>query len=504
MVRKRKWLLLVVLVSGMGAVFWRPRWQLAQYKAELESKGVRLSVKEMEPRAPASEENAGPRLATLTEQLRFGKLLPNEFIVPMRLAAPGHARVAWRQPQPLDRHSPGSTLTNFSWHEASAILDEDQAILTEIKEILARPRLDMRLDYSKGFQLLLPHLARNKSLAQLLSRAVMAGLHAGDSTAAFDNLHALLCLTRLAGEEPLLISQLVQTSITHIAWATAWEALQAPGWSDAQLAQMQRDWEVLEFVQPMKRALGMERAMSIRQFETFRHSFQELRRDAFGSSDVSVPETIGRALKCALWQWYFSYPDELHYLQFSGAVIDGYDEIQKGTPMREAQIRLDASLKRLYKSKSQAQGANDGDDHSRGGLGYWITSLTGNFSNIPSKTAQIEAARGLVIAAIALERLRRGSGGAPPDLSALVPAYLKTVPADPIDGKPLRCKPGGGKTWLLYSVGEDGVDDGGDGRPPNDDAKEFRLFQGRDWVWPSAATPEEIEASEARLAKKRN
>jgi hypothetical protein len=48
----------------------------------------------------------------------------------------------------------------------------------------------------------------------------------------------------------------------------------------------------------------------------------------------------------------------------------------------------------------------------------------------------------------------------PTALEQLVPKYLQHVPTDPFSGRPLICRPQG-TNWLFYSVGEDGVDDGG-------------------------------------------
>jgi len=67
--------------------------------------------------------------------------------------------------------------------------------------------------------------------------------------------------------------------------------------------------------------------------------------------------------------------------------------------------------------------------------------------------------------ALAVERARLAQNGAvPATLDALVPRYLPSVPADPFDARPLRFKrlPRG---YLIYSVGRDGVDDGGVERP---------------------------------------
>jgi hypothetical protein len=84
----------------------------------------------------------------------------------------------------------------------------------------------------------------------------------------------------------------------------------------------------------------------------------------------------------------------------------------------------------------------------------------------------------LAILALASERYRLDHGRWPATPAELVPAYLSTVPFDPHGGGPLHWKITGGNL-ILYSVGENGIDDGGiwsRGNPyhPNQD-EGFRL-----------------------------
>lgn len=63
--------------------------------------------------------------------------------------------------------------------------------------------------------------------------------------------------------------------------------------------------------------------------------------------------------------------------------------------------------------------------------------------------------------ACAVERWRLVHADAlPPTLDALVPQFLAAVPEDPMDGKPLKFRPRP-KGFVVYSIGEDGTDDGG-------------------------------------------
>ena len=66
----------------------------------------------------------------------------------------------------------------------------------------------------------------------------------------------------------------------------------------------------------------------------------------------------------------------------------------------------------------------------------------------------------LARAALAVERYRLATGALPVALDALVPSYLKEVPLDPFDGRPIRyTRQTSG--YVLYSVDADGQDNAG-------------------------------------------
>gem|GEM_PF-39230 len=80
---------------------------------------------------------------------------------------------------------------------------------------------------------------------------------------------------------------------------------------------------------------------------------------------------------------------------------------------------------------------------------------------------QVALRRQGVLAMLAVERYQRATGAYPADLAAVVAKrLLAAVPTDPVTGKPLGYrrleKPDeAGRSYVLYSVGFDGVDDGG-------------------------------------------
>jgi hypothetical protein len=74
-------------------------------------------------------------------------------------------------------------------------------------------------------------------------------------------------------------------------------------------------------------------------------------------------------------------------------------------------------------------------------------------------TRQVAELRGAA-AALAVERYRIAQGQWPPELSALVPAFMERVPRDPYDGRPLRYRQAGDRV-VVYCLGPDLIDNQG-------------------------------------------
>ena len=86
--------------------------------------------------------------------------------------------------------------------------------------------------------------------------------------------------------------------------------------------------------------------------------------------------------------------------------------------------------------------------------------------------------------AIALERYRLAHGEFPESLDALAPQFIAKLPHDVINGQPLHYRRTSDGQFVLYSVGWNETDDGGEvvvltrkSRTPTVD-----INQG-DWVW---------------------
>jgi hypothetical protein len=78
----------------------------------------------------------------------------------------------------------------------------------------------------------------------------------------------------------------------------------------------------------------------------------------------------------------------------------------------------------------------------------------------------IEATQTILLSlatACAVERYRMAHGRLPATLEDLVPAFLPSVPTDPLTGKPLCYKPSESRSYLIYGTGWDQTDNAGSG-----------------------------------------
>ena len=108
----------------------------------------------------------------------------------------------------------------------------------------------------------------------------------------------------------------------------------------------------------------------------------------------------------------------------------------------------------------------------------------------------VEASRQMTVSAIALRRYQIKYNHYPTSLAALVPEFLSAIPLDPVNGGPLHYHVNTDGTFLLYSVGENGQDDGGNPHLKKDPKSPSLSWLNRDaldWVWPQPATAAEIQ-----------
>ena len=503
---KKRWIILIILVLLIGFGCYNffvphggPRRAVANYKDLLRARGESLE------------------LQTLHAVERPGRNAANEFL---------WFRAAWNSPRDnlyiTAKHmlAPGFAVvghTNISAAQMSTYAT-NKLRAAQLRELLRGAKLDFNLDYLKGKMLLLPQLATLNATTMCLGDTTMQALHENDLDEATQDICAAVDLMRAWGDEPLLISCLVRLACVRISIGFTWEALQHDGWTDAQLAAMQSDWEQLDIISPLGTVLSGERAFGENAMSKARtaKSYAGLQGgeapgfgDWIGSLMTDGKKTLREAYDRfpKFWKWksYWSFDEEHCFLELASAAVDA-----------SRKLATNRVFVPIY-SSLMLQSSNIADAH-RGGLQQYLLITQdmmtddgytehGIYLSTMKKAAQAEAARGLLITAIALKRYHVRNGKWPDSLEQLVPDFLGKTPLDFMDGKPLRYKPVPGGQYRLYSVGLNGKDDGGNPSEPGlpwRPGLNINFTEGLDIVWPQRAAEQEMQDFEARRGTNTN
>ncbi|HUC86427.1 MAG TPA: hypothetical protein VL970_14630 [Candidatus Acidoferrales bacterium] len=483
--------LVLIVASAFLTLRVQSGSELDAYKKVLRQKGEKLELAELLAPPGAPEENSANAFQDAVGM--FSTAMDNYSA--MQMVAPGRAKICWKQPEVR-----GDDFTN-SWDQYRDYVEADRPAVALLHQVLERPRLDFQLDYTLGARLPLPHLASMKRAAMKLEAASLLNLHDGDTGAAATNILTMLALVQRDYRDDLIIGHLVRVAITAVAVAPTWELLQTTNVSEAALASMQNGWQQLNFLKDAEKTISLERAWVSDVIQKYRASHEHFKELAGGALAMSASSSGGPsgwesltdgpryAVAEIMWRCSWSYSQELE--------LDKRDQIILET------------LRTMQTNHSQFY-AGDYDAMAIRLLSLGGTNISGtlfhsleipdfqddfdwNTSSMIRKTLRIETARRLVVTAIALKRFQLKRGKLPEKLGELAPEFLPSVPIDPFDGKPLKYHPNDHDTFLLYSVGEDGTDDGGDAGSPSSGTAGWYWLRARDWVWPQPATPAEVQ-----------
>ena len=493
---KRRWKILlwlgIVLVLLAGS-FWvtlhvKPENELEAYKKQLRSQGEKLEMAELIPPPPAPQDNC---LEAVTNAFAILSVVEAKMPQAMTLVAPGKALVGWQQPDARNYD-----FTN-SWEDFAAYVRGNEPGLAMLKQVLLRPKLFFSVNYTNGEWFWYEDFVRMKIAAQKLEGAAIWNLHQGETGEPATNIIVLLTLVQRDETKALLNSHLVRLAIINISMVPTWEFLQATNVPDDQLAAVQRSWQRMSVLPEVERSFELERAWMLPQLEKLRASHTNFAglysSPAAGTLTWppdwrAITERPRMAIGEVMWRSSWSYSDEIQLLKFDQIILDSLRCMQ--TNRLEFYKRdLDAMASRL-----PVGGASTG-----GKVRAWLLSNMDIFDtketelNVLQGTLRIETARRIIVTAIALKRFQQGNSTWPKNLNELVPAYIDRVPIDPYDGIALKYRPNLDGTYTLYSVAENGRDDGGD---PTNTADTHRVYWldkfSPDWVWPQPASAAEV------------
>jgi len=277
--------------------------------------------------------------------------------------------------------------------------------------------------------------------ARLLTLEANVRAHRGDLHGAADAIHAMFLLGRSLEREPLMMPQLMRGAIAGQAREQLRRLLDSVEVADDDLDRLQQDLRASDAKATLRRGMMGERVAGIQQF------------DAPGSGGAGGGSVFFKVTQRGSF---------LEFLQFWDKMIQATEE-----PWPQA---LEAFKVAGQEAQARARG---GMTPAR--VGRTLTALlVPAVDAFTSAMARDAAMNGATDAAIACERYRRRHGKLPERLDQLVPEFLPEVPSDPFDGEPLRYVVSD-DGYLVYSVGPDGTDHGGQGDESGEPDLVFRV-----------------------------
>jgi hypothetical protein len=502
-------LLSVCLVAVLAGALLSQRWQgqkaLRTWREQRAAQGESFELTVLWPKPDETVRKFANNLFQATRQLPAELTAFSGRISAMVPDRPGEAKRGSQEPQP-----PG--VAPKSWRQFDTAVSNATKELEHLRQLVKEAPASMGDDVLKRMDAI-PDFVAARGGAQTIHAVAIHDLHRGNLNGALENLAALSSFVRVHADEPALVSYMTRVAILGLTIDAWWDALQAPGWTEEQLVQLQRAARIPPLLAQVPTVVQAERAARLASWEWFRsHSYNawmDRHADLYKAFGMTLPDSQP-ALLHRQWQqwgfhpvWQFAWADqeELEYLEHSQAELAATREAAKLQSWRHLDERLKV-IERDYRppvARWRFHGRLPLHDDVFASIGSSLSASPSPEPACPHPVYQRAwqvtfknlTLHQLVITAIALKRHELRHGNHPATLDALVPAFLPSLPRDFMDGQPLRYRRNDGGSFLLYSVGDDLQDDSGDPTPEasqRDDAR--HLWNGRDWVWPKLSAAE--------------
>lgn len=329
-------------------------------------------------------------------------------------------------------------------------IEMNRAAVAKAKEAVRLPKTRYPIDFALGAATPFPHLNKLKELGQIVEFQSLLSKDSADATEAIQHI---LFVAQSLEAEPVLISQLFRIALINMAQIALERRLNASELSETQLSDLAATLSASEKTNLMTTALISERALYIPYFRMNLDELERFSDSEDGQSEPLPPKGEGVPFLKATG---FFERDLLFYLQTMERSIS-----LAALPPPQSLAMTNILKDVLIPAKSR----------------FYLLSgmLLPALGKVTVKEASAFAVIRVARAALAVEQFKLEEKKLPADLEILSPRFLKNVPADPFDGKPLRYRrlENG---YVIYSVGSDGQDNGGLEKPANQKSTEKTPF----------------------------
>jgi hypothetical protein len=482
-----KWIGVLVLLIALALWMERTflRIQLDGYKAHLTAQGESLDLSILHP--PLIDDSSNGFLVVIDAVKMLPDLPDSETGIPsvpsMARTSPGVARVTWKEEtlRTFDRRGV-NVITNL-WAELPPLIEPNRHLIHRLQDGCAMPEFQFARKVSENWRVYLNKGRGIRRVPRWLQSVAAYEMRNGALESAARCQLSLVRFIHQLKSAPDVILLFTRNTTIHPAFALQWELLQYLEWPNSTLKQWQEEWSRIAFYEDLPGVIRRERAWSSDQLVKARRD-ASVHAELIGLPAGSYWDLINNDPEAALrlagyrfvWPAWISYADERRHLELAQSALDLTRRLIDSQSLLAVQKEM-ITMTNAWSIPAMFV-------VSRQTICAYLNSLV-------EKACESDNRVSLAVAAIALERWRNRYGNYPESLAQLVPEFLKEPPRDHVDGKTIRYQ----RTdsyFKLWSIGLNGVDEGGDDTPIG--SKPANYYRRKDLVWPRPASASEVAA----------
>jgi hypothetical protein len=344
-----------------------------------------------------------------------------------------------------------------------------------IREALKRPAARMDGDYSQPYNIPIPNFITVRAVAQVLAQRAHCYFLLNQPDRALDELTLIHDLRGVmqpppSGRPITLVAAMINVAVAGLYASMVEEGFQKSVWQEPQLVALQKQLADTDLLPWVLEAFRTEPVANICLFETT--SADKIVDLVSGPGPSGKAAGIWSRLKNPLYLYLefaprgWRYQNMVNMVSLAPRRSDSFDTEHALISPRVFE-EYTRRVNQLYASMSPFK--------------TLVAVAVPNFTKATQTTAHNQAMADEAQIACALERYRLANGVYPETLDALIPQFIEKLPHDIIGGQPLHYRREADGRFVLYSVGWNETDDGGQALPPNKNGSSD--YTKGDWVW---------------------
>jgi hypothetical protein len=358
--------------------------------------------------------------------------------------------LATKKGDPQDESKPPADRLLAALEERYA--DED----AELRLAAARPACRFPVKWEDGLGALLPHLSILVHASRINGLRLEAHAAQGKREEMLADFRLGMRLVHALDKEPVLLDGIVRVAMVRALANSVWSSLATETWDEGGLREVAESMGQLRLLEDWKFSIESERAAMNVVMEQLVATNRSERTRLLRMASPSEGGPLVWSVFPRGW-----------LLQNMVRMNQYVDEVAAQIPVDEQRFRPGATPHALAEPPHSAWER----------IYYRISALLlPAFERVQTKFLETHTAVQQLRTACDLARFRLKHGGFPESLAQLAAEFSTEAPRDIIDGAPLRYRRTGAESYVLYSIAQNGKDDGG---AVGKKGEQDRL----DWVW---------------------